>query len=140
MEQIAFPVGYGVEAAHLIDLYATNGLAAFAQTNLSQRCHRSRTNQELGRMSFAILQVLNRRLQQRGVLPDVPLCTEGLRQFHLQGRYHRQEVHRMMEHERPPMREVAAYRQKRGWMLRDENHSVGDSTENSGCMAAVRGM
>lgn len=114
LEQLAFPVGYGVETAHLIDISSAFGLEVLAQVDLSQRCHRTRTNRELGRMAFAILQVLNRRLQQRGILPDLPQPV-GLRQFRVQEQQYRQEVYRIVEHERPPMREVASYRQKRGW-------------------------
>jgi glucosyl-3-phosphoglycerate synthase len=113
LEQLAFPVGYGVETAHLIDVYDAFGLTALAQTDLEQRCHRNRTNRELGKMSFAIMQVLTRRLQRRGVLLDVPTCSDGLRQFHPQHRQQRQEIHRIVETERPPMQELLPYRQKR---------------------------
>jgi len=114
LEQLAFPVGYGVETAHLIDVYARHGLGVFAQTDLEQRRHRSRTNQELGKTSFAVLQVLGRRLRERGILLEAPQGNGGLRQFRLQGRQHYQEVSHIVEHERPPMQEVPAYRQKWG--------------------------
>jgi glucosyl-3-phosphoglycerate synthase len=114
LERLAFPVGYGVETAHLIDVHATYGLGVFGQTDLEQRHHRSRTNRELGRMSYAVLQVLGRRLQQRGILLEAPQAHAGLRQFYLEdGQYH-QERFEIVEQERPPMREVAAYREKRG--------------------------
>lgn len=63
---LAFPGGYGVELAHLIDLSRGLGLDAVAQTDLDQRLHRNRSDEELGRMSFGILQVLFRRLQRDG--------------------------------------------------------------------------
>lgn len=63
---LPFPCGYGVELAHLIDLSRTLGLDAMAQTDLDQRQHRNRSDEELGRMSFGILQVLFRRLQRDG--------------------------------------------------------------------------
>lgn len=65
---LAFPGGYGVELAHLIDLSRSPGLEAVAQTDLDQRLHRNRSDEELGRMSFGILQVLFRRLQRDGKL------------------------------------------------------------------------
>ncbi len=65
---LAFPGGYGVELAHLIDLSRSLGLEAMAQTDLDQRLHRNRSDEELGRMSFGILQVLFRRLQRDGKL------------------------------------------------------------------------
>ncbi len=63
---LPFPGGYGVELAHLIDLSRSLGLDAMAQTDLDQRQHRNRSDEELGRMSFGILQVLFRRLQRDG--------------------------------------------------------------------------
>lgn len=61
-----FPCGYGVELAHLIDLLKSPGLGALAQTDLDQRIHRNRSDEELGRMAFGILQVFFRRLQADG--------------------------------------------------------------------------
>ena len=112
LEQLAFPVGYGVETAHLIDVYALGGLGVFAQTDMEERRHRSRTNQELGKTSFAILQVIGRRLRERGILLEAPQGNGGLWQFRQQGRQIYQEVSYLVEHERPPMQEVPAYRQK----------------------------
>jgi len=34
LEDIPFPIGYGVETSHLMDVYAKHGLEAFAQTDL----------------------------------------------------------------------------------------------------------
>ena len=39
LEKINFPIGYGVETSHLIDVYTKYGLEAFAQTDLDQRVH-----------------------------------------------------------------------------------------------------
>ncbi|MCP4589262.1 MAG: glucosyl-3-phosphoglycerate synthase, partial [bacterium] len=52
LEQIPFPVGYGVETAMLIDIYERLGLYAFAQTDLDRRIHRNQETIALGRMSF----------------------------------------------------------------------------------------
>ena len=119
LERLAFPVGYGVETAHLIDVYTRHGLAIFAQTDLEQRRHRNRTNLELGRMAFAVLQVMGRRLQQRGILLNAMPAAGGLHQFRLQGQQYQQEVHQIVEHERPPMQDVVAYRRKRGLVLQE---------------------
>ena len=53
---IPFPIGYGVETSHLLDLYEKFGLNAFAQTDLDRRVHRNQTTNALGKMSFGILQ------------------------------------------------------------------------------------
>jgi glucosyl-3-phosphoglycerate synthase len=68
LETLAFPTGYGVEIAHLIDLSRAGKLAAFAQTDLEQRVHRNRDDSELSRMAFAILRVVLGRLQEDGKL------------------------------------------------------------------------
>lgn len=63
-ESLAFPVGYGVEIAHLIDLAQAGKLGRCAQTDLVKRVHRNRDDDELGSMAFAILQVIFRRLDR----------------------------------------------------------------------------
>jgi len=139
LEQLAFPVGYGVETAHLIDVYAMGGLGVFAQTDLEQRRHRSRTNQELGKTSFAVLQVLGRRLRERGILLEAPQGNGGLRQFRLQGRQHCQEVSHIIEHERPPMQEVPAYRQKWGKEKPAGSSLTRNTAYGNECLTAVCG-
>jgi glucosyl-3-phosphoglycerate synthase len=105
LEQLAFPVGYGVELAHLIDLWTKHGLSVFAQTDMDQRRHRRRSNQELGRMAAALLQTFNRRLAQ----PDGADYAASLQQFtRTDGEWLRQS-RRIVEFERPPLAQVPAY-------------------------------
>jgi glucosyl-3-phosphoglycerate synthase len=66
LESLAFPVGYGVEIAHLIDLYQSGKIDRVAQTDLVKRIHRNRDDDELGSMAFAILRVVLRRLERDG--------------------------------------------------------------------------
>ncbi len=112
LEQIPFPVGYGVETAMLIDIFRRLGLYAFAQTDLDQRVHRNQETVALGRMAFGVLRTFFARLQEeeriqlRDALPTV------MRQFEVgQGAY-RQLEYVIEELERPPMIEVEAYCQK----------------------------
>ena len=73
-ESLAFPTGYGVEIAHLIDLARDGRLGRLAQTDLVRRVHRNRGEDELGAMAFALLKVVLRRLQRDGRLSlDAPL-------------------------------------------------------------------
>lgn len=65
-ESLPFPVGYGVEIAHLIDLLQAGRLPRVAQTDLVKRIHRNRDDDQLGCMAFAILRVVLRRLQRDG--------------------------------------------------------------------------
>ena len=55
LERLAFPTGYGVETAHLVDVWRALGIGAIAQTDLDERVHRNRSLADLGRMSSQIL-------------------------------------------------------------------------------------
>jgi glucosyl-3-phosphoglycerate synthase len=66
LESLAFPTGYGVEIAHLIDLAQAGQISRIAQTDLVTRIHRNRDDGELGSMAFALLKVVFRRLQRDG--------------------------------------------------------------------------
>lgn len=137
LEQLPFPVGYGVEAAHLVDLHGRYGLDIFAQTGMDRRCHRSRSTSELGGMAFAILQMLERRLQALG---RGRACAEGAACLHRfvqrDGEYQR-EVGCLAEPERPPMREVAAYRRLRGLSVADLPATPGTMWAGACCAAAT---
>ncbi len=117
LEQIPFPIGYGVETSHLIDVYHKWGLEAFGQTDLDRRVHRNQPTRDLGKMAFGILQTFLSRIQSLGLLPELPeLCTI-LRQFQAQNSSYKQIEYEILEEERPPMREVPAYQAKFGVCL-----------------------
>lgn len=66
LEAIPFPTGYGVETAHLIDLWRAHGRDALAQTDLDERIHRNRSLADLGRMSDQILEAFFSRFPEPG--------------------------------------------------------------------------
>lgn len=68
LESLSFPVGYGVEIAHLIDLARDGRLGRVAQVDLEKRIHRNRDDGDLGDTAFAILRVMLRRLERDGRL------------------------------------------------------------------------
>jgi len=107
LESLAFPTGYGVEIAHLIDLASTGSLGSLAQTDLEQRVHRNRDEPGLGRMAFAILRTLFRRLERDGKLTLGSPLPELYRTWALEGAETRELVWRIPETERPPLRAVA---------------------------------
>lgn len=110
LERLAHPVGYGVELAHLIDLAQSHGPEIFAQTDLGQRCHRHRSNRQLGQAAHALLQVLQRRLRRRGILQDQPQEAPILRQFtRYIGQWQAEELC-IIEQERPPLIDIPEYR------------------------------
>jgi len=112
LEQIPFPVGYGVETAMLIDIYQRLGLAALAQTDLDRRIHRNQETIALGRMAFGVLRTFMSRLRQdqKVILQDV--LPSIMRQFEVSDGRYRQVEHVIEEIERQPILEVEAYREK----------------------------
>ena len=114
LERIPFPVGYGVETSHLIDVYDGWGIEAFAQTDLDKRVHRHQSTRDLGKMSFGILRTFLKRLKSKGIVTDMPELTPYLRQFQARDNNYEQIIHEIVEEERPPMIELAEYRAKRG--------------------------
>ncbi len=112
LEQLAFPVGYGVETAHLIDVLQLYGLEAFAQVDLDQRVHKNQPTRDLGKMAFGILQTFLSRQKKHGLIDKMPEIGEVLRQFQSKGTEHEQVEICIPVEERPPMLEVAAYREK----------------------------
>lgn len=112
LEQIPFPVGYGVETAMLIDIYRKLGMDAFAQTDLDQRVHRNQETVALGRMAFGVLRTFVSRLRRDGIIQCEGELPSIMRQYEVgQGEF-RQRLHEIEEFERRPMVEVEAYQRK----------------------------
>ncbi len=114
LERIAFPVGYGVETSHLIDVLQLYGLEAFAQVDLDQRVHKNQPTRALGKMAFGILQTFLSRLKMHGMIAELPETDSILRQFQSKGAEHEQVEFELSIMERPPMLEIEAYRKKFG--------------------------
>lgn len=62
LEELSFPVGYGVEIALLIDALAARGLDALAESDLGTRQNRHQPLRTLGEMAFAVLAAAERRI------------------------------------------------------------------------------
>lgn len=112
LEAIPFPIGYGVETSHLLDVHHKWGLEALAQTDLDQRLHRNQPNHALGKMAFGILQTFLNRMKAYGMVHSWPEISPFLRQFEVQQDYYRQIFHAIQEEERPPMIDIPAYQQR----------------------------
>ena len=104
LESLAFPTGYGVEIAHLIDLARSGRLNRIAQCDLEKRVHRNRCDSELGDTAFAILRVVLRRLEREGRIS----LAEALPEIHQRWKSNDngpEFVRRSIpEPERPPLR------------------------------------
>lgn len=114
LESIPFPVGYGVETSHLIDVYRSHGMEAFAQTDLDQRIHRNQETRSLGKMSFGILQSFLNRLKKDGTLQWEGEFETLLRQFQARNNHYEEVIYDIPEYERPPMINLPEYRQAYG--------------------------
>jgi glucosyl-3-phosphoglycerate synthase len=99
LESLAFPVGYGVEIAVLLDTHAACGLGGMAQCDLGTRTHRRQSQQALGVMAAQVLAAAIRRL---GVEPAGAL----LRQFGVDD--HGELDTDLVLDERPPVASVRA--------------------------------
>ncbi|MDX1618036.1 MAG: glucosyl-3-phosphoglycerate synthase [Balneolaceae bacterium] len=112
LEKIHFPIGYGVETSHLIDVYTKYGLNAFAQTDLDQRVHENKPTRALGKMAFGILQTFIKRAKTLGIVGELADYETILRQTQaIEDTYDQEEIE-IIEEERPPMIEIEQYREK----------------------------
>ena len=114
LEKIPFPIGYGVETAHILDVYREWGLNAFAQCDLDQRIHRNQSTNALGKMSFGILQTFLNRMKRYGMIDKLPDMSTIYRQFQAEGNHYELLKKEIIEDERPPMITIPAYREKYG--------------------------
>jgi len=103
-ESLPFPTGYGVELAHLIDLAQLGKLPSTAQVDLDERIHRNRSDKELGRMAFGLLQVLFRRLERDGKLRLATPLPDVLRAWQFDGGALTELAQATPEPERPAIR------------------------------------
>jgi len=109
LEQIPFPVGYGVETSHLLDVYERWGMGAFAQVDLDKRIHRNQSTSALGRMSFGILQSLLSRLRAQGKMTTSGELSNVYRALEITGPHYQEIQTEIIEEERPPLVDVPEY-------------------------------
>jgi glucosyl-3-phosphoglycerate synthase len=112
LEQLPFSVGYGVELGHLIDIFHLAGCDAIAQVDLDMRIHRNQTTASLGKMSYGILHTFLSRVEKYGaaqVLRELGDCHIALEREDLTHSIKKTEIPTV---ERPPMIEIAEYREK----------------------------
>ena len=109
LERIPFPVGYGVETSHLLDVYEHWGMDAFAQVDLDKRIHRNQSTSALGRMSFGILQSLLSRLRAQGKMTTTMELSSIYRALEITGTHYQEIKTEIIEEERPPLVEIEEY-------------------------------
>jgi glucosyl-3-phosphoglycerate synthase len=114
LEKIPFPIGYGVETSHILDVYKEWGLDAFGQTDLDQRVHRNQETLSLGKMAFGILRSFLARAKDMGVDVDMDKLSSIMRQFQAHDTKYEQVEYNIVEEERPPIITLPEYREKFG--------------------------
>ena len=112
LEEVPFPIGYGVETSHILDVYKEYGMEAFAQTDLDQRVHRNQTTAALGKMSFGILQSFLGRLQSHGRATGLDQIENIYRALQANGTDYEEITTEIIEEERPPMNTIPEYLEK----------------------------
>ncbi len=114
LEQFSFFSGYGVEIGLLIDMLERSGLKSIAQVDLQERVHHNQPLEALGKMSFAIIQAVIRKLEVRygqNILENVNRTMKMIR--YEQERFFL-DIEEIAEGERPPMIEIPEYRSRKG--------------------------
>ncbi len=114
LEQMPFSSGYGVEIGLVIDIFEKFGLSSIAQVDLQERVHHNQPLESLGKMSFAIIQTVVRRIEKRygtKLLEDVNKTMKLIR-------YGQQrlllDIEEIAELERPAMVELDQYQEQFG--------------------------
>ncbi|MGP3633570.1 glucosyl-3-phosphoglycerate synthase [Streptomyces sp. 24-1644] len=107
LEQLPFPVGYGVELGLLIDSLHLVGLDALAQVDVGVRKHRHQDGQALGRMAATIYRTAQTRLSRGHLVRPV------LTQFERGENGFVPCTHAVDTEERPPMRDIEEYLSRR---------------------------
>ncbi|HLC03183.1 MAG TPA: glucosyl-3-phosphoglycerate synthase [Anaerolineales bacterium] len=113
LETLPFASGFGVETGLLIDILDKFSLRSLAQVDLLERIHRNKDLEALSKTSFAVIQVLMRRLERRmghTLLEEVNTTMKLVRHSD-RGLF--LEVEEIAELERPPMIEIPEYRSVR---------------------------
>jgi len=114
LEQVPFFTGYGVETGLLIDILDGFGLRAIAQVDLRERIHRNKPLPALSPMSFAIIQVVVRRLEDRHKIRLLEEVNKTMNLIRYEPQRFYLETVEVRERERPPMVSLPEYRERRG--------------------------
>jgi glucosyl-3-phosphoglycerate synthase len=109
LERATFFSGYGVETGLLIDIYERYGLSAVAQVDLLERIHHNQPLEALSKMSFAIIQTVMRKLENRLGHPMLNDVDKSMKMIRYKANSYSLDVEEITEHERQPMIEVQEY-------------------------------
>jgi nucleotide-binding universal stress UspA family protein/glycosyltransferase involved in cell wall biosynthesis len=109
LEQLTFYSGYGVETGLLIDVFEKYGLAGLGQVDLEERVHHNQDLEALSMMSFAIIQVMMRKLEKRYSHEFLADVNKTLKLIRYSDKRFFLDVEEIVEQERPPMISLPEY-------------------------------
>ncbi|MER7927657.1 MULTISPECIES: glucosyl-3-phosphoglycerate synthase [unclassified Streptomyces] len=107
LEQLPFPVGYGVELGMLVDALHLVGLDALAQVDVGVRKHRHQDGHALGRMAAQIYRTAQLRLARGHLIRPV------LTQFERGPDGFEPRTYSVDLEERPPMVDITEYQSRK---------------------------
>ncbi|HEY4689622.1 MAG TPA: glucosyl-3-phosphoglycerate synthase [Anaerolineae bacterium] len=114
LERMSFFTGYGVETGLLIDIFNEFGLQAIAQVDLQERIHHNQPLAALSKMSFAILQVIIRRLEDRHKIHLLEDVNRSMKLIRYEPGHYVLDIEEIGDVERPPMITLPEYRKRFG--------------------------
>ncbi|MDX1435732.1 MAG: glucosyl-3-phosphoglycerate synthase [Anaerolineales bacterium] len=117
LEQLTFASGYGVEISLLINAFENFRLSAIGQVDLDERIHRNQSLDRLSKMSFAIIQTVFSRLENRYGFEMIEALNRTMKTVKHEAESYYLEVEQIAELERPPMITIPEYRERRGLPL-----------------------
>ncbi|NJN80029.1 MAG: glucosyl-3-phosphoglycerate synthase [Anaerolineales bacterium] len=109
LEKIPFFSGYGVETGLLIDIFETYGLNGIAQVDLLERIHHNQPLEALSKMSFAIIQAVFSKLENRIGQAALEEVNKSMKLIRHDSTGYYLDVEEIAERERPPMIEIPEY-------------------------------
>ncbi len=112
LEQLPFPVGYGVELGLLVDALHTVGLDGLAQVDVGVRKHRHQDGHALGRMAATIYRTAQVRLARDHLIRPA-LVRPVLTQFERGADGFEPRSYGVDTEERPPMAKIPEYAARR---------------------------
>ncbi|MBI5962067.1 MAG: glucosyl-3-phosphoglycerate synthase [Chloroflexi bacterium] len=113
LEQLPFFSGYGVEIGLLIDMLERFGLSSIAQVDLQERVHHNQPLDALGKMSFAIIQAVIRKLEGRYGQSMLENINKTMKLIRYEQERFFLDIEEIAERERPPMIEIPEYQNNR---------------------------
>lgn len=112
LEKLPFFTGYGVETGLLIDILEMFGLRSIAQCDLQQRIHHNQPLGSLSKMSFAIMQVIFKRIENQKKVNLLVDANKTMNLIRYRPGFYTLESEVIQETERPPIITLPEYRQK----------------------------